>query len=120
MMRYIVEAVNALTEIDTTTIALLGFICALAKLMIKNHLVNSAMVFVMFPFTLLFSMSTYAIFNKLELFAPNKPDQWLMYVIVSATIGVLVMLCVTLLLMNLTDALKNRAYNDVQNQAPHT
>jgi predicted membrane-bound spermidine synthase len=104
-MNYVTETANALMEIDKSTITLLLFICGVAKYMIKSHLTNSAMVFIMYPFTMLFSMGAYAVFTKFELFATNKPDQWLMWVIMASTIGVIITLGVTALLLILGERL---------------
>jgi hypothetical protein len=113
MMNYVVEAATALMEIDASTISLLCFICAVAKYIIKNHLANSAMVFIMYPFTMLFSMGAYAVFQRLELFASNKPDQWLMYTIMAGTIGVLITLGCTVVLLRISEHFKNRAYKSM-------
>ena len=116
-MSMIFDYANLLTEIDKSTLAMLCFICGVAKWMIKNHLTNSAMVFIMYPFTMLFSMAAYATFNYFELFAANKHDQWLMWTIMAATVGVIVTLGVTALMMKLLEALTMRkkmrvAYSD--------
>jgi hypothetical protein len=99
LVNTIFQYANQLMEVDASTMGLLCFICGFAKWMIKNHLTNSAMVFIMYPFTMLFSMSAYSVFTHFELFAANKADQWLMWTIMAGTVGVIVTLGCTALLM---------------------
>jgi hypothetical protein len=117
-MQIIFDYVNELMEIDASTMSLLLFICGVAKWMIKNHLTNAAMVFIMYPFTMLFSMGAYLTFYRLELFALNKPDQWLMWTIMAATVGVLVTLVATAGFMKISQFFKDRAHKQMLSVRP--
>jgi hypothetical protein len=107
-MNTIFQYANELMEIDGSTMALLAFICGFAKWMIRSHLTNSAMVFIMYPFTMLFSMSAYSLFTHFELFTTNKPDQWLMWTIMAGTVGVIVTLGTTALIMKALEGMTLR------------
>jgi hypothetical protein len=107
-MNTIFQYANELMEIDCSTMALLAFICGFAKWMIKSHLTNSAMVFIMYPFTMLFSMSAYSLFTHFELFTTNKPEQWLMWTIMAGTVGVILTLGITALLMRALEGMTLR------------
>jgi hypothetical protein len=119
-MGMLIEFAKEMYEVDSTTLSLMCFICGIAKLLIKNHLPNSAMVFVMFPFTIMFSVASYTLFYRLELFATNRPDQWLMWLITSATVGVLLTLCATALLMSIADFFTNRSHRRITGTLPRS
>jgi hypothetical protein len=119
MMNIIFEYANEMMEIDKSTMTLLLFICGAAKWMIRNHLTNSAMVFVMYPFTMLFSMCAYTVFNRFELFAASKHDQWMMWTIMAATVGVVVTLLITAGLMRLSETVSNRSHKRMTEIAPN-
>jgi hypothetical protein len=117
-MNVLIEFAKEMSEVDTSTLTLMCFICGIAKLLIKNHLANSAMVFVMFPFTMMFSVAAYTLFYRLELFAANKPDQWLMWLITSATVGVLMTLGATAMMMSIGAYLSDRSHKRMTETMP--
>ena len=85
LMKHLQEA----AEIPAGTMALISLMCGIAMYFVRSHLVIPGMVVVVYPMVLAFSVLANYGLIKLELFALNRYDQWLICTITSATIGVI-------------------------------
>jgi hypothetical protein len=90
MTSYLLQQINAVTEITMGTLTLIAFMCSTGMYFIRPHLVIPALSIIFLPFFIVFSVVAYASLTLLEVFPLNKMDQWLICTILSATIGTIV------------------------------
>ena len=95
VMDFLIKHFNEMREIDASTIQLICLNCALAKAAIRNSLPNPAVVFLMYPFTILFAITAYYVFLKLELVDTNQSDQWLLFSVIATAVGCLITILAT-------------------------
>jgi len=85
-MAFLGKHIDGLLVMDWQSLALLALICAFAAFFIKDYLANPLLIILVYPLLLIFSIITQYCFMQLELYAPKKLDQWLMWTIL-ASIG---------------------------------
>ena len=85
LMKHLLEA----GEIPSGTLALISMMCGIAMYFVRSYLVIPGMVVVVYPMVLGLSVLANYGLVKLELFALNRYDQWLICTITSATLGVI-------------------------------
>ena len=90
---YLLPHLQAMFDIPSSTLTLLIIMCSAAMYYIRPHLMIPAMVFVLGPLTFTLAAVAYYGLTMLEYFPLNKTDQWLICTILSATIGVVIGLC---------------------------
>lgn len=86
-----------------STLLLISVMCSVAMYFIRPHLVIPGMVFVLGPIVMMLSTVANYCLTLLEIFPLNKYDQWLICSILSATIGIVVGLCLAAYLARLFD-----------------
>ncbi len=79
-----------IVSIDKTTLMFFVAVCAVACWIVKDSLANPAMIIFMTPLLVLLSMVTYYLFLQGEYVITNKLHSWLLWCIVSATIGLVI------------------------------
>ncbi len=103
MTSYLLQHLNAATEIPMGTLTLIAVMCSVGMYFIRPHLVIPALAIIFYPFFILFSVASYGFLTLLEVFALNKYDQWLICGITSATIGTIIGLCFIIGISKLVD-----------------
>jgi hypothetical protein len=89
-MTFFLRHVNDLFAMDWQTLTVIAVLCGGACYFIKEYLSSPPMVLFIFPVLMLFSMLAQYSFIQLELFAPKKIDQWLMFTILASIVGTIV------------------------------
>ncbi len=102
-MTYLYSYLQDVLDIPASTVTLIGLMCGVAMVIIRNKLAIPAMVFLLGPITFALSILANYVFARLELFALTQADQWLIATIFSATVGVTVGLCIGAVLARATD-----------------
>jgi hypothetical protein len=103
MTGYLLQHLQAATEIPMSTLTLIAVMCSIGMYFIRPHLVMPALAVIFYPFFVLFSVAAYGVFVLLEVFPLNKYDQWLICTITSATVGVIVGLGFVIIISKLVD-----------------
>jgi hypothetical protein len=111
MTSYLLQQINAITEISMGTLTLIALMCSVGMYFIRPHLVIPALSIIFLPFFILFSVAAYASLTLLELFPLNKMDQWLICTILSATIGTVIGLLFVIAISKIIDHVQSRATN---------
>ena len=88
-MDFLTKHLQEASEIPASTMTLISMMCGIAMYFIRSHLVIPGMVIVVYPMVLALSVLANYGLVKLEFFALNKYDQWLICTITSATLGVI-------------------------------
>jgi hypothetical protein len=112
MTSYLLQHINAATEISMSTLTLIAFMCSVGMYFIRPHLVIPALSIIFLPFFIVFSVAAYASLTLLEIFPLNKMDQWLICSILSATIGTVIGLMFVIAVSKIIDHLQARATQD--------
>jgi hypothetical protein len=94
---------------DWQTAAVIAALCASAAYFIKDYLAQPLMIIFVYPFLVLFSLLVLHGFTQLELFAPKKLDQWLMWTIMASICGITVGLVMVAAVGALRERLGRRA-----------
>jgi hypothetical protein len=108
MTGYVLQQINAATEISMGTLTLIALMCSIGMYFIRPHLVIPALSIIFLPFFILFSVAAYASLTLLEVFPLNKMDQWLICTILSATIGTVIGLLFTISVSKIIDYFQSR------------
>jgi hypothetical protein len=108
MTSYLLQQINAATEISMGTLTLIAFMCSIGMYFIRPHLVIPALSIIFMPFFILFSVAAYASLTMLEVFPLNKMDQWLICSILSATIGTVIGLLFMICVSKIIDHVQSR------------
>jgi hypothetical protein len=103
MTGYLLQHIQAATEIPMSTLSLITLMCSISMYFIRPHLVIPALSIIFMPFFVIFSVATYGVFVLLEVFPLNKYDQWLICTITSATVGVVIGLGFIIMISKLVD-----------------
>jgi hypothetical protein len=109
MTSYLLQQINAATEITMGTLTLIALMCSMGMYFIRPHLVIPALSIIFLPFFIVFSVAAYASLTLLEVFPMNKADQWLICTILSATIGTVIGLGFVIAVSKLIDHIQSRA-----------
>jgi hypothetical protein len=86
-MHWLMQHVENILAIDWSTLAVIAVLCAIAAYFLKEYLANPPMIIFVYPVLFLLSVLTQYAFMRMELFPPNKLDQWLMWTILAAITG---------------------------------
>jgi uncharacterized protein YacL len=109
MTSYLLQHLNAVTEISMGTLTLMAVMCSIGMYFIRSHLVIPALAVIFYPFFVLFSVAAYGFLTLLEVFPLNKYDQWLICTILSATIGIVIGLLFTIAVSKTIDHVQSRS-----------
>lgn len=86
-----------------STLLLISVMCSVAMYFIRPHLIMPGMVLVLGPIVMMLSTVANYCLTTLEIFPLNKYDQWLICSILSATIGIVVGLCLAAYVARMID-----------------
>jgi len=73
--------------IDHPTIIVIAVLCVLAAYFVKEYLAAPPMIIFVYPVLVLFSILFQYAFILVDLYPPNKMDQWLMWTIMATICG---------------------------------
>ena len=88
-MSILSQHIDNLLRLDRQTIGALALICAVAAFFIKDRLRHPPFVIFLYPLLLVFSILTEYLFLQVQLFMPNKLDEWLMWTLIASICGIL-------------------------------
>jgi uncharacterized protein YacL len=108
MTSYLLQQLNAATDISMGTLTLIAFMCSVGMYFIRPHLVIPALSIIFLPFFIIFSVAAFASLTLLEVFPLNKMDQWLICTILAATIGTVIGLLFVIAVSKVIDYLQSR------------
>jgi hypothetical protein len=102
-MEELIRHLTNIVQVDSVTSTLIILICCAAVFFIKDNLANPAMIVFIFPIIWFLSLFFYYIFVLFELVPSNKPDQWLMWVLMAGSVGVSVGIAIVAVIARLWD-----------------
>ncbi len=102
-MSFFMHHLEAILDIPPSTLTLIVVMCGTAMYFIREALVIPALVIVLGPFVVLLAVLANYGLTLLEYFPLNRYDQWLICTITSATIGIVVGLCIAAMLARVMD-----------------
>jgi hypothetical protein len=82
-------------QLDGGTIVILTLMATVAAVKVRSQMANVALMALVYPLMLLFSVAGFVIFSANDLFNPKKMADWLIYTVAAGSIGT----SVTILLM---------------------
>ena len=86
-MDSLLKHLQNIADVDSSTLTLISLICCAVAWFVKDSLANPAAVVFITPVIIGISVVAYYTAQTFELFASNKLDQWLMWGLLSATVG---------------------------------
>ena len=89
-MSILLKHIENIVAMDWQTLVVLAVLCAFAAYFIKEYLASPPMVIFVYPVLLFFAILIQYIFIQVELYPPNKLDQWLMWTIIASICGTIV------------------------------
>jgi membrane associated rhomboid family serine protease len=89
-MSILLKHIENIVAMDWQTLVVLSVLCAFAAYFIKEYLASPPMVIFVYPVLLFFAILIQYIFIQVELYPPNKLDQWLMWTIIASICGTIV------------------------------
>lgn len=101
------ELARHLSEIwamDRATLGVIGALCAISGYALKDYLANPIMIIFAWPVLFLFSVLVQYSLILLQVYAPNKLDQWLMWTVLACICGNIIGISLVAVLGRLRDA----------------
>lgn len=77
----------AMISMDWPTLLVIFALCAMAAYFLKEYLANPPMIIFVYPVLVALSVLAQYFLIRMEMFAANKMDQWLMWTILAAIAG---------------------------------
>jgi hypothetical protein len=104
-MDELAKHLHEIWAMDRATLGLICALCAVSSYALKDYLANPIMVIFAGPLLFLFSVLVQYSFILLQVYAPNKLDQWLMWTVLASICGNMVGIAVVAGLGRLRDTL---------------
>lgn len=86
-MDEIIKHFYNILEMDLATIGVIAGLCVMSAYALKEYMANPVLVIFVYPVLFIFSVLIQYGIISLELYAPKKLDQWLMWTIMASICG---------------------------------
>lgn len=102
-MNSTIDKIVLFYEIDKDTYILIALFCAAAAHFVRGRIQNAAFLLFLYPLFCAVAFTVYAWAMHLELFAPKKHAEWIIYSITASAIGASVGILIVSLLRGIQD-----------------
>jgi hypothetical protein len=102
-MNSTIDKIALFYEIDKDTYILIAMFCAAAAHFVRTRIQNAAFLLFLYPLFCVVAFTVYAWALHMELFAPKKHAEWIIYSITAAAIGASVGIMLVTLLRGIQD-----------------
>jgi hypothetical protein len=96
--------IHEILAMDRSTLGVICALCLVSAFALKDYLANPIMVVFAWPVLFLCSVLAQYSFMLLQVYAPNKLDQWLMWTVIASICGNMIGIAVVAGLGRLRDA----------------
>ena len=103
-MDELIRHLNEIWSMDQSTLGVICALCMISAYALKDYLAYPIMVVFAWPVLFLFSVLAQYSFILLQVYAPNKLDQWLMWTVLACICGNIIGIAVVAGLGRLRDA----------------